>query len=146
MILYLDTSSLIKLYVEERGSETVRGEVAAAEIVATSLVSYPEARAALARMRRDRSLSTEEHSRVRAAFERDWERFLVVQVSEPICRTAGALAEKHGLRGYDSVHLSSFRALYLQGGGDVKFSSFDRHLNSAAVAESRRARRSRLRG
>ncbi len=143
MILYLDTSSLIKLYVEEEGSDTVRAEVAAAEVVATSLLSYPEARAALARIRRQRSLSPVEHRRARTAFEEDWERYLVVQVTEPVCRTAGDLAEEHGLRAYDSVHLSSYTTLRLQRGGDVRFSSFDRHLNRAAAAESRRLRRRR---
>jgi predicted nucleic acid-binding protein len=140
MILYLDTSSLIKLYVEEEGSEDVRAEVAVAEVVATSLLSYPETRAALARLRRERSLTPAEHRRARAAFEQDWERFLVVQVTEAICRAAGALAEAHGLRAYDSVHLSTFRTLHLHGGSHVRFSSFDRRLNQAAAAESRRAR------
>ncbi len=143
MILYLDTSSLIKLYVEEEGSETVRADVAAADVVATSLLAYPEARAALARLRRERSLSSSGHRRARTAFEEDWERYLVVQVTEPICRTAGDLAERHGLRAYDSVHLSSFRTLRLQGRGNVRFSSFDRHLNRAAAAESRRLRERR---
>ena len=36
MILYLDTSSLVKLYVEEPGSEGVRGLLETSEIVATS--------------------------------------------------------------------------------------------------------------
>jgi predicted nucleic acid-binding protein len=145
MILYLDTSSLIKLYVEEGGSDAVRADVAAAEVVATSLLSYPEARAALARLRRERSLTPAEHRRARTAFEEDWGRYLVVKVTEPVCRAAADLAEAHGLRAYDSVHLSSFLTLRLNDAGNVRFSSFDRKLNRAASAESRRARRSRLR-
>ena len=142
MILYLDTSSLIKLYVEEEGSETVRADVAGAEIIATSLLSYPEARAALARLRRERSLTPAEHRRAKSAFDQDWERYLVVLVAEPICRDAASLAESHGLRAYDSVNLECYRTLLLQGGGDVRFSSFDRRLNQVAARESRRHRRS----
>jgi predicted nucleic acid-binding protein len=37
--LYLDTSSLVKLYVEEVGSDDVRNLVAHATIVATSIGS-----------------------------------------------------------------------------------------------------------
>ena len=48
MILYLDTSSLVRLYVDESGSADVRRLVEQAEIVAASVVAYPEARAALA--------------------------------------------------------------------------------------------------
>lgn len=49
MICYLDTSTLVKVYVREQGSEAVRNLVDAASVVATSKVAYPEARAALAR-------------------------------------------------------------------------------------------------
>jgi uncharacterized protein len=47
--LYLDTSALVKLYVEEEGRETVFEAVEKAEWVATSTVAYAEARAAFAR-------------------------------------------------------------------------------------------------
>jgi hypothetical protein len=47
LILYLDTSSLVKLYVEGSGSAEVRRLVEQAEIVATSVVAYPEALDAL---------------------------------------------------------------------------------------------------
>ena len=57
MTLYLDTSSLVKLYVEEIGSDDVRELVAEAVVVSTSIVAYPETRAALARLRRRGDLS-----------------------------------------------------------------------------------------
>ena len=50
--LYPDTSSLVKLYVEEKGSPDVRDLVAEAAVVTTSVVAYPDMRAALARLRR----------------------------------------------------------------------------------------------
>lgn len=46
MILYLGTSSLLKLYVEERGTEEVQSRVDSADVVATSVIAYPEAHAA----------------------------------------------------------------------------------------------------
>lgn len=46
MILYLDTSSLIKLYVEEDGSSEIESLVEQATLVCTSVVAYPEARSA----------------------------------------------------------------------------------------------------
>ena len=57
MILYLDTSALVKLYVEEPNSEEVRSAVDGAVAVAVSEVSYTEARSALARREREGSLS-----------------------------------------------------------------------------------------
>jgi predicted nucleic acid-binding protein len=41
VILYLDTSSLVKLYVEEAGSEAVRRLAMGASRVAVSIVAYP---------------------------------------------------------------------------------------------------------
>ena len=43
MILYLDTSSLIKLYVPETESAAVKQLVDAAEVVATSRITYAAA-------------------------------------------------------------------------------------------------------
>ena len=52
MMLYLDTSAVVKLYVEESMSSEVVVAVEEAEAVATSLIAYAEARAAFARARR----------------------------------------------------------------------------------------------
>jgi uncharacterized protein with PIN domain len=49
MIVYLDTSALAKLYVEEPGMETVKARLAPADVVATSVIVYPELRAAFNR-------------------------------------------------------------------------------------------------
>ena len=99
MILYLDTSSLVKLYVEEDGAEEVRGQVGQASLVATSVVAYAETRAALARLQRQGDLTRAEHAVARAGFDRDWSTLARVDVTESIYRRAGDLAEEHGLRG-----------------------------------------------
>lgn len=138
MIAYLDTSSLVKLYVEEDGSEEVRQLVDRGEAVATAAVAYAEARAAFARLRRERQLTAADHRRTRAALDADWERYVVVQITEPLCRRAGDLAEKRALRGFDAIHLASYLTLAEAGGVEVTFSSFDRPLNRAARAERRR--------
>ncbi len=51
MTVYLDTSSLVKLYVTEAGTDVVEQLVGDASVVATSVVAYAETRAALARLR-----------------------------------------------------------------------------------------------
>jgi predicted nucleic acid-binding protein len=47
MILYLDTSALVKLYVKEPGSKAVRVLLERAHVVSTSRVAYVEMRADL---------------------------------------------------------------------------------------------------
>ena len=136
MTLYLDTSSLVKLYVAEKGSDDVWELVTGADIVATSAIAYPEARAALARRRRERVLTASVFAQAKRAFDTDWPRYLAIDVTSALCQRAGDLAERHRLRGYDSVHLASF--LEVVGRADeVMFSSFDEDLNRVARSATR---------
>ena len=137
MILYLDTSSLIKLYVEESGSRDVESLVAEASLICTSVIAYPEARSALARLCRERNLTVEEHTLSKANLEEDWPGYFALEVTPDIWRAAGDLTEKYALRGFDSLHLASF--LHLAGGGlgePVRFSSYDGRLSDAARDET----------
>ena len=138
MTLYLDTSSLVKLYVAEPDSDVVRRLVGEATVVATSGIAYPESRAALARRRRERTLSPVAYRMATRAFDDDWSRYLALDVSAAICREAGSLAERHRLRGYDSVHLASYLEIVRRAGvAGTQFSSYDEHLNRAARAAVR---------
>ena len=57
MILYLDASAVVKVYVVEAASDRIRDLVAAAAGLLTVRVSYAEVRAAFARALRERLLS-----------------------------------------------------------------------------------------
>jgi predicted nucleic acid-binding protein len=142
--LYLDTSSLVKLYVSEAGSDIVRQLVGGATVVATSVVAYAETRAALARLRRERGLTMSKFASAKRDFEEQWSTYLALEANDSLCRTAGALAEKYALRGFDSIHLASFAEVARRAGtDDTKFSSFDERLNHAAKQLMRTLRRSR---
>lgn len=134
MILYLDTSALVKLYVRERGSAQTRRAVDAAEAVATSMVAYAEARAAFARLHRERSFTRRRHRERIGQLDRDWNRYVLVELTGAVALRAGALAEEHGLRGFDAIHLAS--ALWLRAAHPIElvFSAFDRSLAKAAAA------------
>jgi predicted nucleic acid-binding protein len=146
VILYLDTSSLVKLYVEEPGSAEVRRLVEAAEVVTASVVAYPEARAALARRRRERSLAAADLRRAKAALEADWPRVLALDVVDALARSAGDLAERRRLRGFDALHLASYLAIRREfPDEDVTFSSADAALARVARQSARTPRRRRRR-
>lgn len=142
MTLYLDTSSLVKLYVEEPGSDEVSRLVADAAVVVTSAVAYPEARAAFARLRREGALSPRALSAVKRAFDLRWSQYLSLVATDALCRSAGEMAEAYGLRGFDSVHLASYAEVMQRAArGEVQFSSFDERLNDAAGKLKRRLAR-----
>lgn len=136
MILYLDTSSLVKLYLEEPGTPEVERLVVEASLLCTSAVAYAEARSAFARLCREGSLSSEELTQAKADLDQNWKLYLVVEVTPEVLRAAGDLAEEHALRGFDSVHLASFLHLVRTDLGElVQISSFDGRLRQASRRE-----------
>jgi len=98
LILYLDTSALVKLFVPEAHSEAFRSAVTAINVVvATQLLAYAEACSAFARLaeaRSDKSL----FDRLRDALDMHWTRWEIVQIDESLIRRAGELCAQHRLR------------------------------------------------
>ena len=141
MTLYLDTSSLVKLYVAEPESDAVRRLVENADIVATAAIAYPEARAALARRRREGGLRPMAFRAAKRALDDDWPRYFAVDVTAALCREAGDLAERHRLRGYDGVHLAAYlQVARAAGKANVRFSCFDDRLTAATRSAARKLR------
>lgn len=132
MILYLDTSAWVKLYVNELGSKELRAYTAKAETLAASAVAYPEARATFARIKAQ-GISTEAKHRQRLAqLNLDWENMLRIELVPAVVRTAGDLAEVYGLRGFDSIHLASALWLKEKTSMPLCFAVFDQRLRAAA--------------
>jgi predicted nucleic acid-binding protein len=135
MFSYLDTSSLVKLYVEEDESDFVYDLVRSSEITATSIVAYAEARAAFARRFREKSLTRKEYIRLKAVFDEDWSNYFILNLTGNMVKMAGDLADKHSLRGFDSIHLASALTLRQELNSDVIFSCFDNNLQKASEHE-----------
>ena len=134
MILYLDTSAWLKLYVDERGTQEVVEAVRSAELVAISQIAYAEARAALARVLREKRTTKAEHRRRVAALDADYAEVLKVEVSQDLIKQAGELAESHALRGFDAIQLASARWLARKTRRPLRLLAYDERLNQAAQA------------
>lgn len=132
MIVYLDASALVKRYVLEAGSREVNALIAGASVVGTAAISHAEVSSALAKAVRMRLLSREEAASALQVFSAEWESLIRLQLTEVLISRAATLAWKHGLRGYDSVHLAA--ALFWQDmlGDTVTLASYDRQLWEAA--------------
>ena len=74
MIVYLDTSALVKLYVQEVGSTEMRRAVGRPDLVATSLIAYVEVRSAFARKHRSADIDDAALKRHKHEFEQGWNR------------------------------------------------------------------------
>lgn len=133
MILYLGTSSLVKLYADETYSDVIREWLEFAEIVATCRIAYTETISALENRLKSRDITRPDYDAVLKGFVDDWKRFAVVDFDE---LDAGRLVKKYGLRRFDSMHLSAALILSRMNSGiSVFFSSDDEKLNKAALGE-----------
>lgn len=135
MTLYLDTSALAKLYIDEDGREHGVTAVGAAIRSVTSTIAYTEARSALARKRREAALDHDRYERAIVDLNDDWVKFGHRDVTQSLAFFAGEVAEAYALKGYDAVHLATALA-YAAEFGDLEFLSFDNRLNGAARSAS----------
>lgn len=133
MKVYFDSSSLVKLYVDEPGSKEVTELAAQASTLVVSVVAYAEARAAFARLRRIRDITPAAAAEMVVRLDADWHRFVTIDVTGDLTRRAGLLADRFNLRGSDAIHLASFELVLERAGDDaVYFSSADDALAKAA--------------
>lgn len=115
--------------IVEAGSELAAELWSAPLRTASSVLCYPEGRAALAAARRGGRLTATGYARAREEFESLQSELLLIGIDVALARGAGELAEQRGLRGYDAVHLASVLAL----GMDTTLVSWDEDLRRAAA-------------
>lgn len=134
MNLYLDTSALIKRYVNETGSPNMREWLSSADAKATALITRAEMSAAINRLLRMKFLSQEDYASALDEFHADWRDYHRLPVNEPLVARADLLACEHDLRGYDAIHLAA--ALTLQELLDlpVTLVTYEKELVAAALA------------
>ena len=130
-IIYLDTSALVKQYVQELGSKEVQKLVKSADHSGTSLITRTEMAAALARAVRMKLLPSGEAGTAWDQFLVEWSSLSRLKVSGPIVERAAELAWDYPLRGYDAVHLASAVLWQETLETQITLATFDRELWSA---------------
>lgn len=135
MVIYLDSSALVKRYVEEDGSEKVNLLLGRSRVVSLSKLAYPEILSAFARRYRGKEISKHDFLKSIKSFEDDWDFFSIIEVQEELLPIMKLQIERHFLKGADSVHLAS--ALWLKKvlKENITFIASDNHLLRAAKIE-----------
>jgi uncharacterized protein len=128
LITYVDTSTLLKLLIDEDGSDRAERVWDAADALASASLVIVEARAALAAATRGARLTTQQHERAKDELSALTGDLHLVAVTDDLVDRAANLAEDEGLRGYDAVHLAA--ALHL---GASVLTSADEALCDAAA-------------
>lgn len=129
MITYVDTSTLVKLLIDEPGTAEAGVIWDQPEVLAMARVGFVEAHAALGAARRQNRITVHVLTAATEGLALLWSQLSVVEIDEAVARDAASLAVDHALRGDDAIHLAAARAI----GADV-FSSADRRLCRAASA------------
>jgi predicted nucleic acid-binding protein len=143
---FFDSSSLVKKYISETGTNWVRNifNAVPAHEIYVSRITEVEATAAIARRKKGGSLSTSDAALAIQQLRSDFlTRFRILDVAANVSTQACAVAETHALRGYDAVQLASGIIIYnrlLSLGANPNqisftFISSDNELNSAAQIE-----------
>jgi predicted nucleic acid-binding protein len=130
-LVYFDSSALVKLVVDEEGSNIASALWDGCDGVLASRLAYVEVCAALAAALRNRDLSQHDHLSALEAWHEFWAAVRPVELTAAITQAAGELALQHGLRGADAVHLASAAAI---NSGDLLVAVWDRRLHAGVVS------------
>jgi predicted nucleic acid-binding protein len=132
LILYCDTSALIKLYLKEEFSDAVNALANSATAIAVCRITWTEAMAGFARRSRENPADAEMIEASRKRLRNDWQGFMVVEVTQDLMELAGDYADTFALRAYDSVQLAAARTLQKEVSIELHFACFDMRLQKAA--------------
>ncbi len=131
MIAYFDTSAVVPLIINEASTDLCNRVWNESSRVVSVRLLYPEARAALAKAARMGRVTRPQLAAAVGELDSIITEFDHIEVTADLAHTAGELAQAHGLRGYDAVHLAAAAAV---AEGDLVVVTGDSDLAAAATA------------
>jgi predicted nucleic acid-binding protein len=126
MVLFVDTSALVRRYVQGPGRDLVVEAMAADDTWCASALCRSETLLALHRL----AVTASQHERMWGRLRDDWDAFVVVPVDDRCLAHAVELGATYGLRTVDAVHLAAADRLPRP----ARFVTFDRRQIPAASA------------
>lgn len=139
---FVDSSALVKRYVQETGTPWVRGITRRrpSTVVYIARITTIEVSCSIARRRQGKSLTPPHAASILRRFRQHLDgRYIIAELTIPVLDEARRLGVKHALRGYDAVQLAAAlevnRFHQAGGSGPLTLVSADLELNAAAAAE-----------
>jgi uncharacterized protein len=126
MTTYVDSSALLKRYVDEPDSTTAERLLLSDPVLVTSWLTLVEVRRDLPRLLDGPALRE-----AKQQFTNDLDAFAMVAMDEAVCRAAAQIGEQLVVRSLDAIHLASAQRLVVPG---LPFITFD--LRQAQAARS----------
>ncbi|MDM8518751.1 type II toxin-antitoxin system VapC family toxin [Anaerolineales bacterium HSG6] len=114
-VYYFDTSALVKRYANERGTGWMVNLInpTANHKLYTVRITGPEMIAAFFRKANTGQIPRSDAVIFAQNFKANWQNiYRIIEIDSQVSDNAMLMAEKHGLRGYDAVHLAT--AIHLE--------------------------------
>ncbi len=138
-IYYLDTSALVKLYVQEPGTDRLLGIAndSVENRIAVLALSPVEIRSAIRRRQRAGDVTQDIASLILDALQRHFEsRFIRQPLNDTVLDIALEMVDRYALRAYDAIQLAGCLAFKITTGNEVPtFVCADQQLLAAARSE-----------
>lgn len=132
MILFFDSSAMIKRYIVEDGSPQV-AVIGTSSNILVSPLTWSEVHATFARRLLDGLLDRPKYQELCEGFRTDWRYFGHVAPGSGVLRRIPRITELYRLKGADALQCAS--ALAIGGIEPMLFVCSDRRLKAAAAAE-----------
>lgn len=135
---FLDSSALVKRYVQEVGTAWVRGLThrRTDNQIFLARITIVEVTSAVARRRRGRTVTPAQASSFLSRFRKHVSgRYIILEITPGLLADAAKLANRHELRAYDAVQLAAALELNRVSEGGIVLISADKALKDAATAE-----------
>jgi predicted nucleic acid-binding protein len=123
---FLDSSALVKRYIDEPDSDYAVSLIDADDVLVSSWLTVVEVRRTVARM-----LTGSDLSRAKELIAEDFDKIALVSPDAAAWQTAADIAESLGVRSLDSVQLACAQRLRIAG---LRFVTFDIRQSVAARA------------
>lgn len=130
-LVYFDASALVKLVVEENGSDLAARLWDGCDAALSSRLAYVEVCSALATSRRNKDLAESDLASALEGFDNFWSSVRAIELTEQVQLRAGQLARDHALSGADAIHLASALAV---GDSQLLMAVWDRRLAAGVQA------------
>ena len=128
MILYLDSSALVKRYVVESKSKEVIALIEQADTVGSTLLTRIEMASALTKAVRMNWVASDKAEIAWQDFLSDWESFVRIPVTSVLVERAARIAREYGLSGYDAIHFTTAILWQELLENPITLATFDREL------------------
>lgn len=109
MRLYLDSSALVKLYIEEPGSDTVLERSREASEIGLGILAYPEVISCFNRLLREARLGEKDYRKLKRELRLDLNGAAILDLTPSIIAVAVRCLELEPVRAADALHVASAR-------------------------------------